>query len=283
MRALEPEVANAVWEAVEGLIPKREVNHPMGGHRPRIPDHICLLGILIRLVTGWWWVSTEHLLGGAVSDTTLRARRDEWTEAGVFDAVVSEALAAYDRIIGLDLSDVSVDGSQHKAPCGGEGTGKNPCDRAKLGFKWSLATDRAGIPVGWAIDGANRHDSILFDPTLAAVDSRGLVLDIETLHLDRGYDSNRVRNEATARGIDDIICPKKRPRSQANHIKIKTPTPLGMRWTVERTNSWLSNYGQLRRNTDRNPQHRLAQLALAITFIITIKLINWRNRWNPTN
>ena len=37
MRALEPEVANAVWEAVEALIPSREDNHPMGGHRPRIP------------------------------------------------------------------------------------------------------------------------------------------------------------------------------------------------------------------------------------------------------
>ena len=134
MRALEREVANAVWVAVEALIPSREVNHPMGGHRPRIPDRVCLLGILIRLVTGWWWVSAEHLLGGAVSDTTLRARRDEWIEAGVFDAVVSEALAAYDRVIGLDLSDVSVDGSQHKAPCGGEGTGKNPCDRAKSGW-----------------------------------------------------------------------------------------------------------------------------------------------------
>ena len=150
MRALEPEVANAVWAAVEALIPKREDNHPMGGHRPRIPDRICFQGILIRLVTGSWWVSTEHLLGGAVSDTTLRARRDEWTEAGVFDALASEALAAYDRIIGLDLSDVSVDGSQHKAPCGGEGTGKNPCDRAKSGWKWSLAVDQAGIPLGWA-------------------------------------------------------------------------------------------------------------------------------------
>ena len=27
-----------------------------------------------------------------------------------------------------------------------------------------------------------------------------------------------------------------------------------MRSTVERTNSWLSNYGQLRRNTDRSIQ-----------------------------
>ena len=189
MRALEPEVANAVWAAVEALIPSREVNHPMGGHRPRIPDRVCLLGILIRLVTGCSWVSTEHLLGGAVSDTTLRARRDEWIEAGVLDAVVSEALAAYDRIIGLDLSDVSVDGSQHKAPCGGQGTEKNPCDRANSGWKWSLATDANGIPLGWATDGANRHNSILFQPTLDSTAQRRLLFDVKTLHLDRAAPS----------------------------------------------------------------------------------------------
>ena len=126
MRALVPEVANAVWAAVEALIPAREDNHPLGCHNPRISDRACFQGILIRLVTGCSWETAEQLLGGAVSDTTLRARRDEWTEAGVFDALVSEALAAYDRIVGLDLSDVSVDGSQHKAPCGGEGTGKTP-------------------------------------------------------------------------------------------------------------------------------------------------------------
>ena len=38
---------------------------------------------------------------------------------------------------------------------------------------------------------------------------------------------------------------------------------------------------QLRRNTDRYPHHRLAQLALAIVLLICIKLIDWRNRWSP--
>ena len=33
--------------------------------------------------------------------------------------------------------------------------------------------------------------------------------------------------------------------------------PMGMRWPVERTNSWLSNFGQLRRNTDRFIHHRI--------------------------
>ena len=41
------------------------------------------------------------------------------------------------------------------------------------------------------------------------------------------------------------------------------------------------NFGQLRRNTDRKTTHRLAQLALAIAFLITAKLIDWRNRWMP--
>ncbi len=43
------------------------------------------------------------------------------------------ALVAFDRIIGLDLDHVALDGSLHKAPYGGDGTGPNPTDRAKLG------------------------------------------------------------------------------------------------------------------------------------------------------
>jgi len=67
-------------------------------------------------------VDAEQLIGKATSDTTLRARRDEWEAAGVFAAVVEEALAAYDKVIGLDLSEVAVDCSQHKAP----GVAKGP-------------------------------------------------------------------------------------------------------------------------------------------------------------
>ncbi len=278
MRALEFEVVDAVWAAVEALLPSREDAHPLGCHNPRIPDRVCFEGIVTRLVTGCSWVTAERLLGGRVSDTTLRARRDEWTEAGVFDALATEAVEAYDRIIGLDLTETADDGSQHKAPCGGVGTGKNPTDRGKLGWKWSLMCDRNGIPVGWAADGANRHDTILFEPTVAAASRRGLLGDIETLHLDRGYDNGRVRDCASAYGIDDVNCARKRPHGTAD---AKTHIPLGKRWPIERTNSWLSNFGQLRRNTDRRPQHRLAQIALAIALLITAKLIDWRDRWSP--
>lgn len=278
MRALDPEVVDAVWETIEPLIPRPADMHPLGCHRPRVSDRLCFWGILLRLVTGASWVTVEAILERRVSDTTLRSRRDEWVTAGVFDELRDHALEAYDRIIGLDLSEVAVDGSLHKAPCGGEGTGKSPVDRAKLGWKWSLAADGNGIPLGWSIDGANRNDIKLLEPTLADVARTGLLADIETLHLDRGYDYPKVRTQLAGLGLDDVNIQQRIPR---NPGEPKPPMRLGLRWVVEGTNSWLSNYGQLRRNTDRRTRHRHAQLCLVATLLITAKLIDWRNRWSP--
>lgn len=278
MLALDPRVEDAVWNAIEGHLPPRPPDtHPLGCHRPRIPDRDCFHGILIRLVTGCSWEVAARL--STASETTLRTRRTQWLAAGVFDKTLEEALAGYDRIIGLDLTDVAVDGSLHKAPCGGEGTGPNPTDRGKSGWKWSVATDRAGIPIGWTTEGAHRNDSILLEPTLQSVAKRGLLIDIETLHLDRGYDSTLTLTRCANLGLTDVVCAKKRPPGQAKP-KTKKPLTLGMRWPVERTNSWLSNFGQLRRNTDRFTAQRLSQIALAVTLILTVKLVKWAKRWN---
>ena len=87
-------MVDAVWATAEPLLPARSPdNHPLGCHRPRFSDRVCFEAILIRLVTGCTWVDAEGLTGNRVSDTTLRARRDEWIAAGVFDALVAEAIA----------------------------------------------------------------------------------------------------------------------------------------------------------------------------------------------
>ncbi|MGH9043904.1 MAG: IS5 family transposase [Acidimicrobiales bacterium] len=278
MRALDPEVKDAIWAAFEPLIPPPPRTHPLGCHRHRVSDRDCFDVIVTRLATGCSWEDAERLCGNKVSDTTVRSRRDEWIEAGVFATLGTEALGGYDKIVGLDLSDVSVDGSLHKSPCGGEGTGKNPTDRAKLGWKWSILVDANGIPIGVAVDGANRNDSVLLAPTLDDAGERGLLVDIETIWLDRGYDSNATRERLIEREIRDAVIAQKKKRGSTEATK---NLPMGLRWPVERTNSWLSNYGQLRRNTDRKVIHRLAQFALAVVFLLTAKLIDWRNRWSP--
>jgi transposase len=277
MRALEPEVVDVLWRSIEPLLPAPRDEHPLGCHRRRVPDRLCFRGILIRLVTGASWVDIEAILDHRVSDTTLRARRDEWIGAGVFDQLKAEALAGFDRIVGLELDDVALDGSLHKAPYGGEGTGPNPTDRGKLGWKWSVASDRHGIPIGWVIDGANRNDVRLLEPTLDAVADAGLLSEVGTLHLDRGYDSGAVRRRLSAAGITDFDIQLR--GTKVPGVK-KQPVRLGLRWIVEATNSWWSNYGQLRRNTDRRRRHRHAALCLATTVLIVGRLLDWRNRWS---
>ena len=279
MLAMEPRVVDALWAAVGPRIPEREQPvHPLGCHRPRIPDREVFEAILFRLVTGCSWDVAGRL--GRGSETTLRTRYNEWNAHGVFDEVAQEAIEGYDRVVGVDLSEASVDASLHKAPCGGDGAGKSPVDRGKSGWKWSLLCDRAGIPVGWTADAANRNDCTLLEPTLADAQRRGLLADVETLHLDRGYAGNPVLRTCASYGIHDIVRSPKRPR--ANTRRKPKAVPLGRRWTIERTNSWLSNFGQLRRSTDRSPAARLGQLALAVALIITVKLFKWADRWNPT-
>jgi transposase len=282
MRALEPEVRDIVWTAIEALIPARPDTHPLGCHRPRAADKDCFEVILVRLVTGCSWQDAERLCGNKVSDTTVRARRDEWNRSGIFDRISHDAIEGYDRIIGLEFSDVSLDGSVQKSPCGGQDTGPNPTDRGKCGWKWSILVDGNGIPLGWESAGANRHDSIMLESTLDDLGGRGTLGEIETLWLDRGYDSEVTRDRLAQRHITDAVIARKRKRG-APLPPAAAPAghSMGRRWPVERTNSWLSNFGQLRRNTDRKRTHKVAQLSLAITFLIVAKLIDWRNRWSP--
>ena len=104
--------------------------------------------------------------------------------------------------------------------------------------------------------------------------ANGLLIDIETAHLDRGYDFPAVRRQLTERGLTDTsIQRRKRPGG-----KRPQPMRLGLRWIVEATNSWWSNYGQLRRNTDRKTRHRHAALCLATTILTVGKLITYRDR-----
>lgn len=138
------------------------------------------------------------------SATTIRTRRDEWIDAGVFDALEQACLEAYDRMIGLDLSNLAVDGCVVKAPCGGEAAGRSPVDRGKQGTKRSVLVECGhGIPIGCVIAGANCNDSPLLAPTLEKLGRFEFRLPEQiTVHLDAGYDSKKTRELLTVRGCD---------------------------------------------------------------------------------
>ena len=190
MPALRPYLIEPIFEQFEALLPERETDHPLGCHRPRIPDRAIFEKLVQVLVFG---CAYEKIAEEGCSATTLRRRRDEWIEAGVMAKLREMALEAYDKIVGLKLSDVAVDCCITKAPCGGEKAGRNPVDRGKRGIKRSTVVDAKGIPLGAVAAPANRHDSPLLDETLDTLGALGSMPERMSVHLDRGYDSRITR------------------------------------------------------------------------------------------
>jgi hypothetical protein len=99
------------------------------------------------------------------------------------------------------------------------------------------------------------------------------------MHLDRGYDYPKTWRQLASFGLDDLDIRHREPKGATD----RRPLELGLRWVVEGTNSWQSNYGQLCRNTDRRTRHRHAQLCFVTALLITAKLIDWRDRSSPNS
>jgi hypothetical protein len=183
------------------------------------------------------------------------------------------ALEAYDRIIGLELSEVAVDCCITKAPCGGEKAGRSPVDRGKAGVKRSVAVDGRGIPLGSVTAPASRHDSPLLVPTLDAAGALGLAPGGATVHLDRGYDSKLTRERLLGLGLLAEISEKGRP----------APLNATRRWVVERTNSWQNAHKKLVWCTERRGRVVDFWVGLSEDVVVIVRRLvreGWRrHRW----
>jgi transposase len=256
-----------LWDQFSALLPGRPVydpSHPLGCHRPRIDDRLIFEKLIQVLRFGCSYAGIADCSCGA---TTIRERRDEWIKPGIFAELNKSAREAYDRIVGLVLGDLIIDGCIAKAPGGGEMAGRSPVDRGKPGYKRSLLTEGKGVPLDRVLAPANRHDSVLLASTLDKLDEIGPLPDDITLHLDAGYDSQKTRDELDRREIKGEIARK----------GIKAPIQAGQRWPVERTNSWHNNFNRLQRCYEREEQVIDAFFDLADAIITLRRLI--REAW----
>ena len=272
MPALPSSIIEPIWNQFQALIPAVVDTHPKGGHRPRIPDRVVFDKLMQVLVLG---AAYEKIADSTCSATTIRRRRDEWIDAGIFTELEQLCLNAYDKMIGLDLANLVVDGCIVKAPCGGEAAGRSPVDRGKQGTNRSLLVDGTGIPLGVVVAGANRHDSPLLRPTLERLSRFGFDLPEQiTVHLDAGYDSHLTRQLLTELGCDHQIATK----------GIPAPIQASTRWVIETTNSWHNrSFRKLAICTEKRIRVIDAFIALANAIIIVRRLIRqgWaRYRWN---
>jgi transposase len=127
---------DALWARMEPLLPPRPV-HPLGCHTPRTPDRKAMDAILFVLRTGCRWNALSAT--GICTSSSAHRRFQEWTEAGVFEAFWREGLLAYDNLVGIDWTWLSLDGAMGKAPLGG-GKNRPQPDRPRQGRGQALAT-----------------------------------------------------------------------------------------------------------------------------------------------
>jgi len=261
--ALPSWLTTPLWDQFRALLPDRgtyDPGHPLGCHRRRVADRVVFDKLVQVLVFGCGY---RKIADATCSATTIRDRRDQWIALGVFATLEVLVLGAYDRMVGLELADLAVDGCITKAPCGGDAAGRSPVDRGKQGRKRSTVVEARGIPLGAVAAGANTHDSPLLAPTLATLARLGPLPTQPTVHLDAGYDSHKTRTLLTERGMSGQIATKGKP----------APIQATTRWPVERTNAWGNQFKKLLWNTERGDLVIDAFLAFAHAIITLRRLI----------
>jgi putative transposase len=144
--------------------------------------------------------------------------------------------------------------------------GKNPTDRGKLGTKRSVLTEGQGIPLGVAVDGANRHDMKLVEATLEAMMIKRpepTVAWPQHLCLDKGYDYDAVRETLEAWGYTAHI----RRRGEEVQATREMPGYRARRWVVERTHAWMNRFRRLLIRWEKKIENYLALLHFACAWI----------------
>jgi transposase len=229
------------WGFIRPFLPP-----PARTGRPRADDWRTIEGILYALITGCRWQDLPCEYG---APTTVWRRLKRWGEAGVWERVWREALAALDRHGALDWSRAFLDGSFVPAKKGGAKVGLT---KKGKGTKWMLVVEGSWLPLGFHLESANTAEVKLAELTLATIGvsrPRGHPKRRpEKPVADRGYDSSAFRRARRRRGIKMCIPPRRRPatwRAKRGRPVVARKDDYQQRFTVERSFAWLGNFRRL--------------------------------------
>jgi transposase len=106
-------------------------------------------------------------------------------------------------------------------------------------MKLEVVTDASGLPLGMATAAADVAETELLRP---ALDDVPVAIPPGTpLIMDRGYDSDPLRDELKDAGYEPII-PHRRNRVKPSRNDGRRLRRYRHRWKIERTNAWLHCY-----------------------------------------
>jgi putative transposase len=144
--------------------------------------------------------------------------------------------------------------------------GKNPTDRGKIGAKRSVLTEGGGVPIGLAVEGANRNDFKMVRETIESIPVKRPAPTPATpqgMCLDKGYDYDEVRDLLAEFGFTAHI----RARGEEAKALQQDAGFRARRWVVERTHSWMNRFRRVLIRWDKNVCNYLGFLHLACAYI----------------
>ena len=122
------------------------------------------------------------------------------------------------------------------------------------------------MPIGLAVDGANRHDMKLVRSTLDSLVVKRPAPTAEQpqgMCLDKGYDYPEVRDTVEEFGFTAHI----RARGEEAQAMKTQAHQKARRWVVERAHSWMNRFRRILVRWDKKPEHYLAFLHFACALI----------------
>jgi transposase len=128
-----------------------------------------------------------------------------------------------------------------------------------------VLTDGAGVPLSVTVDGANRHDKKLLEPTLAGIEKHWPeeIEEKPGLCLDKGFDYPDVPDLVESFGYTAHI----HSRGEEKQAKMEIPGFRARRWVVERTHSWMNRFRRLLVRWEKKKANFCAMLHLACAYI----------------
>ena len=138
-------------------------------------------------------------------------RFSHWSRLGVFELILEQLS------VGADREWTSVDSTVIRAhvsaagACSAQGGQKaQSLGRSRGGFstKIHIKVDALGAPLKFALTGGQRNDVVGFELLKSQEDAQA-----QMMLMDRGYDSNKIRDHLKGIGVNAVI-PSKRNRSQ---------------------------------------------------------------------
>jgi transposase len=126
--------------------------------------------------------------------------------------------------------------------------------------------ESAGIPLGLAVDGANRNDFKMTRQTIENIvveRPKPTKKKPQGMCLDKGYDYDEVRELLKEFGfIAHIRARGEEAKALKRHVGAKA-----RRWVVERTHSWLNRFRAVLIRWCKKPENFLATLHFALAII----------------